>query len=427
MPRNPLSFGERIRSLRLEKGLLAKDVASDLHISLPYLSQLESDRAMPSEVLARRIADLFSQDKDEFIFLARRGLKSLDAIFQRSPRAAATYLSRVAGSPDNKRTGRKGMVRLIAESKENLPAFDEHDEVESRNSAAWQSPESLLTLADTFDTIRPSIVAFASRFVPTPVMGAPLFPEIIGTGFVVDRDGIVVTNRHVIEALQKLPRHPVTGAGSDIAIVWSKPEVVGEGHTLPILFVEIKGYSSITSFSSNGPYYGEDLPDLGFVQLKVRGIPALPLADEPYILRQGIEVATAGFPLGTDSLIPYGKVSQLTPLLRRGVVSSLLPFPCPHPHGFTMDIMSQGGASGSPVFLTDAPRVVGMVHAGFPGTNLTLAVPSILIRDALSACTNGAPLDLSDVPTLESLIEQGPRTDELRWDSFIHRVSGQEK
>jgi hypothetical protein len=84
--------------------------------------------------------------------------------------------------------------------------------------------------------------------------------------------------------------------------------------------------------------------------------------------------------------------------------------------------MSQGGASGSPVFLTDKPTVVGIVHAGRKDTNLTYAIPSLLIRDALNACTNGAPLDLTDVPTLESLIAKGPRTGELRWDSFVQQV-----
>jgi S1-C subfamily serine protease len=316
------------------------------------------------------------------------------------------------------------MVRLIAETPETLPvsiAVPDHAETEQSTNYV-RVPHQPLTLADTFDLVRPTIIAFASRLVQTPVGGKPLFPAIIGTGFVVDADGIVVTNDHVIEALQKLPPHPVTGAPSPVAIVCANPELVGEGHALPMLFIEIKGYSRISSFKSQGPFYGEDVPDIGFVQLKVRGLPAVALADWPHAQRQGAEVATAGFPLGTDPLVAYGKVSQLTPLLRRGIISSLLPFPCPYPHGFTLDIMSQGGASGSPVFLTDQPSVVGIVHAGIEDTNLTYAIPSILIRDALSVCTNGDSLDLTDVPTLESLIAQGPRTDELRWDSFIQRM-----
>jgi len=405
----------------MQRNLKATEVAIKLGISLPYLSQIESDRAVPSEVLARQIARLYSQDEDEFVFHARRGINSLQTIMQQSPRSAVTYLSRVvAESTEKKQKGGKAMVRLIAESEEDLAPLRQVDDARAtRTSGIRQFPEVPFTLSDTFDIVRPSVVAFASRLVQTPVGGKPLFPAIIGTGFVVDSDGIVVTNRHVIEALEKLPPHPISGVRSAIALVWSEPEAVGEGVALPILMVEIKGYSSITSFRTNGPFYGEDLPDLGFVQLKVRGIPALPLAAEPNTLRQGLEVATAGFPLGTDPLVAYGKVSQLTPLLRRGIVSSVLPFPAPQPHGFTMDIMSQGGASGSPVFLVNTPKVVGIVHAGFDNTNLTFAIPSALLRDALSACRNGASLDLSDVPTLESLVAQSPRSDELRWDSFM--------
>lgn len=416
-------FGDRLKALRTASRLTSTKLAHQLKISLPYLSQLESNRAVPSEALARRIARSFNQDEDEFVFTARRGLQEVEKLLRASPRSTTTYVNRAVDFRPSE-AGRKPMVRLIAETRETLPVsvseFDYVAKTCAANSISF--PTQPLTLADTFDLVRPAVVAFASKLVQTPVGGKPLFPQIIGTGFVVDTDGIVVTNDHVIEALEKLPPHPVTGASSAMAIICANTERVEEGHALPMFFSEIKAYSRISSFKSHGPYYGEDVPDIGFVQLKVRGLLALELADWPYAQRQGTEVATAGFPLGTDLLVPYGKVSQLTPLLRRGIVSSLLPFPCPHPHGFTLDIMSQGGASGSPVFLTDKPTVVGIVHAGRKDTNLTYAIPSLLIRDALNACTNGAPLDLTDVPTLESLIAKGPRTGELRWDSFVQQV-----
>src|SRR5471030_2518616 len=78
-----------------------------------------------------------------------------------------------------------------------------------------------------------------------------------------------------------------------------------------------------------------------------------------------MDVATAGFPLGDLPMTMFGnKINQLMPLLRRGVVSSVFPFTgVPQPHGFTIDIMQQGGSSGSPIFRCDAPVVVGMMSA----------------------------------------------------------------
>jgi hypothetical protein len=91
------------------------------------------------------------------------------------------------------------------------------------------------------------------------------------------------------------------------------------------------------------------------------------------------------------------------PFLRHGIVSSVLPYDYPSPHGFTIDVMSQGGASGSPIFLTDQPRVIGILHAGFPGTNFTYAVPARWISDALKQVTSNPP-DLAGVPTIGAQI-----------------------
>jgi len=53
--------------------------------------------------------------------------------------------------------------------------------------------------------VGPSVVAFGSRIAPTNKPTPPPFPPIIGTGFVVDSRGLVVTNRHVIEAMETIP------------------------------------------------------------------------------------------------------------------------------------------------------------------------------------------------------------------------------
>jgi hypothetical protein len=107
--------------------------------------------------------------------------------------------------------------------------------------------------------------------------------------------------------------------------------------------------------------------------------------------------------MGDEPLRVYGNINQLIPFLRHGIVSSVLPYDCPSPHGFTIDVMSQGGASGSPIFLTELPLVVGILHAGFPGTNFTYAVPARWIADALKQLTS-SPLDVTGVPTVREQI-----------------------
>jgi S1-C subfamily serine protease len=274
-------------------------------------------------------------------------------------------------------------------------------------------------LADVFDKIRPTIVAFGSRVVITAPGGQPQFPEIVGTGFIVDSRGIVVTNAHVIKALQNLPKHQTRPESPALAILTTETEHKDGIHHLGTLFTSILSYNLLESFISEGPFYGEKLPDFGFVQLNARDVPFLPLADEPDLLRAGVEIATAGFPLGTGALTPFQKISQLTPFLRHGIISSVLPFPCPHPHGFTIDIMSQGGASGSPIFLPHEPKAVGILHAGFSGSNITYAVPSDIVAKGMAAALEADPPRLDSVPTFSELIAQSERSSELTWESAV--------
>jgi S1-C subfamily serine protease len=273
-------------------------------------------------------------------------------------------------------------------------------------------------LADVFEKIRPTIVAFGSRVVTTAPGGRPRFPEIIGTGFIVDSRGIAVTNAHVIEALTKLQKHPTRPESPALAILTTEVERKDGRHYMGTLFTSIVGYNLIQSFVPEGPFYGERLPDFGFVQLRARDLPVLPLADEANLLRVGVEIATAGFPLGTDALTPFEGISQLTPFLRHGIISSVLPFPCPYPHGFTIDIMSQGGASGSPIFLRNEPKAVGILHAGFSGANITYAVPSHIVAKGMAAALEADPPRLDGVPTLSELIATSERSSELSWESI---------
>ena len=277
-------------------------------------------------------------------------------------------------------------------------------------------------LPEIFQSIRPSIVALGSRISITRAGTKPLFPEILGTGFIVDPRGIVATNRHVVEEISKLPPHPYTGANTALAILFTEVEVGDGQHGMGTILRGIRGHWLLDEFSTHGAYFGASMPDLAFLHLDVKDVPAVTLATEPNVLTIGREIATAGFPLGNGPLTVFNKITQLTPMLRRGIISSVFPFPCPHPHGFTIVVMTQGGASGSPIFLAESQTVVGILHANVVGaTNITIALPSKIISEAVEkffGAEGARGLDLSEVPTFSELRKNIERTPELSYNTF---------
>ena len=211
-----------------------------------------------------------------------------------------------------------------------------------------------------------------------------------------------------------------------MALVFGEIQREEDGYGLNAHFVEIVQLQVISSFStSDEVFYGQQLPDVAFAQLAVCGLQPIELAHADWSVRVGMEVATAGFPMGEDPLIVNGLLGQGTPLLRRGIVSAVNPFPCPQPDAFTIDVMSQGGASGSPIFRTDAPEVVGILYGGFPQANITLAVPAVIVSEALKHFLREHGFISGGFPTLASLASSaGERTNgQSMWRRLTRRRS----
>jgi len=239
-------------------------------------------------------------------------------------------------------------------------------------------------LAHIFDAVRPAVVAFMPTAVPRPP-GAPrpeLFP-IIGTGFILD-DGMVVTNAHVVDALlglQRPPdwpqdRWPFTAALFHHIDKKRYPNAPTEGSALiplEVLGVVRVGDIQLDRPGQPGIYYGPRRPDFNIVHVKARGLPKIELLATTETLREGVEVATIGFPMGTEALTAPGWLHQHGPFLQRGIISAVLPFVCKAPHSFVINVMSMGGASGSPVFLTDSPKAIGILNAGLLTANETVS------------------------------------------------------
>lgn len=258
-----------------------------------------------------------------------------------------------------------------------------------------------LDLTDTFEAVLPSVVAIAAGGVPKQFVSAPpIFPPIIGTGFFVRSDGIVATNRHVLDEV-----HRLTKEGWSFKAIVFIPGFESDRHTMRLTVVDILNSVVVSGFIPGDRYFGNPNPDIGFIRLKVTDVPALELAKEAFYIRPGSLIGTAGFPLGNVALTALGnRPNQMTPFLRRGIVSSVIPFAVESPQGFTIDILQQGGSSGSPIFREDEPVVVGMMSSsmldGAANTNISLCVPSGQIHDALVGCEALQDVGDDSTPTL---------------------------
>jgi hypothetical protein len=144
--------------------------------------------------------------------------------------------------------------------------------------------------------------------------------------------------------------------------------------------------------------------------------------------------------LGSIPLTALGKLNQVSPFIRRGIVSSVLPFPTCHPHGFSIDIMQQGGSSGSPIFNARTAEVVGMMYGGVIefraaqsdtasltytlNTNISLAEAAHVIERSLAEYKRAYPQDVSGFPTLAEFRAASPKpsmTQDLTWDIWPSR------
>jgi hypothetical protein len=244
-----------------------------------------------------------------------------------------------------------------------------------------------MSFVQAYKTVSNCIVAIAAKFS----FVQDDFPEIIGTGFLISSQGIICTCRHVVDALDNLPRpkgyvgipaqilvyHEVTVKGKRF-LAWAPLEILATGHA--------------TLIGNPAKYKGPNPPDVSFIMLPLTDTPSIAVSQTD--IEEGEDVAFAGFPMGTALLKLPGHLNQITPTLHSGIVSAILPDRLdPQPFGFWINTNTQGGASGSPVFREDG-NLVGMVsHVAldkfdFGGKEDDHGYTSYLVPTALTGCVS---------------------------------------
>ena len=68
-----MTFGARIRRLRIERDFTQRELAERVGIDFTYLSKIENGHGTPpAEATIRKLADILEDDADELILLAKK-------------------------------------------------------------------------------------------------------------------------------------------------------------------------------------------------------------------------------------------------------------------------------------------------------------------------------------------------------------------
>lgn len=74
------NFGKYVRILRIKKGLILKDMADDLNISISFLSAMETGRRPIPEHIIDKIVEIYNLTDDEANNLRQAAIESIASI-----------------------------------------------------------------------------------------------------------------------------------------------------------------------------------------------------------------------------------------------------------------------------------------------------------------------------------------------------------
>ena len=232
------------------------------------------------------------------------------------------------------------------------------------------------------------------------------YPEIIGTGFVVREDGIIATNYHITKHILDLKkRHRFKNRFPVQARIFTFTPY-------GMLEIPLEILAIYYPFEDK-----DDSPYLSFVHVKAKGLPAVTI-EKSIMIEEGIEIGTTGFPMGIEGLKASGKF-QAMPTLQKGIISAVQSYPCKDPFSFSINVMVQGGASGSPVFSWKNGKVLGVIFSGLDDydfiskknvhrtpTNISYVIPSHYIIKGLKSLQQKKVTLPSDAISFKEMLKE---------------------
>jgi serine protease Do len=210
---------------------------------------------------------------------------------------------------------------------------------------------TLPSIADVVEKVYPSVVAINTEVVTMDIFRTPLTQKGAGSGWIIDKDGIIVTNNHVVEGAKK-----VTVELSDGRTFEADPKNI---HT-------------------------DQLTDLAVIKIDATDLPAANVGDSTK-LRVGDWVVALGNPLGEGIRAKEGTVSGLKVSLEIE-------------QGQTLDDLIETSAAINPG------------NSGGPLVNMKAEVIGITSAKVAAVGVEGLGYAISTktaIPIIEQLIKQG--------------------
>jgi serine protease Do len=221
----------------------------------------------------------------------------------------------------------------------------------------WSPPQpkaeapTLPSIADVVEEVYPSVVAISTEVVTLDIFRTPRTQKGAGSGWIIDKDGIIVTNNHVIEGAEK-----VTVELSDGRIFEADPQNINT----------------------------DPLTDLAVIKIDATNLPAASVGDSAK-LRVGDWVVAIGNPLGQGIRAKEGTVSGLK---------------------VSLDV-DQGETLGD---LIETSAAINPGNSGGPLVNMKAEVIGITSAKIAAVGVEGLGYAISTktaIPTIEQLIKQG--------------------